>query len=139
MMTAIFKDYAQNGTQIMHLASLVMLFKVNDAFDKSDWNFFSEDGTHVIRDSFNCVTSDNLSNREHTSQMPEKFEHMVVTHAANMEYIDQWPTRHRMTRIVYALIDQYKSKVKTNLTTHCWTRLEFFCVYSATSSIFLWI
>lgn len=36
------------------------------------------------------------------------------------------PTRHRMTRIVCALIDQYKSNVKTNLTTHCWKRLEFF-------------
>lgn len=126
VVTDKFKEYAQNGTEIMHLASLLMIYKVNDAFDRRELDFFNSIGTHVIVDSFRCVTSDNLSNRENTAQMPAEFEEMVLTHAADMEYTDQWPTRHRMARIVGALTDQYKSSLTTNLTTHCWTRLQFF-------------
>lgn len=127
ILTVKFKEYARNGTMIMHLGSLLMLFKVNDAFDRDNWDFFNTlNGTTVIRDSFNCVTSDNLRNRKHTAQMPTEFETMVVKHAANMEFFDQWPARYQMNRIVCALIDQYKTSLKTNLTTHCWTRLTYF-------------
>lgn len=51
-MTTIFKDYADNGTRIMHLASLVMLFKVNDAFDREDWSFFFQFKWHTRHSRF---------------------------------------------------------------------------------------
>lgn len=126
LITDKFHWYSTNATMIKILGSLVMLYRVNDAVDTDDLDFFVRgNGTHVIRDCFNCVCQVNIANRENYPQMPEEFEDMAMRHAG-LQSIDQWPTRFQMSGITNALIDQYKSNVTTNLTTHWWPRLQSF-------------
>ncbi|XP_055311411.1 uncharacterized protein LOC129574069 isoform X1 [Sitodiplosis mosellana] len=117
-----FFEKCLNATKVMHLASMLMLYRVNEAFDDDNLNFFvNQNGANVITDCFNCVTSDNIKDPL-TAQMPDAFLAMVTQGSPNFE----WPRRHQMTRQVYALKDQYVANVKTNLETHCWVRLTHF-------------
>lgn len=118
---SIFFDKTLNATKIQVLASLLMLFKVNEAVDNDNLEFFTGNGTAEIRDNFNSVTSDNIGNLN-TAQMPAEFHAMINQWSVGFS----WPTRHQMTKVVYAQVDQYKSNMKTNLETWCWSRLTHF-------------
>lgn len=116
----IIFDRAVRMTEIASLASLLFLFKANDAIDTQTKDFFLADGKKAIYDCFNAVTAENVENRQ---KMPEEFRMQMES-----TYDDQfeWPSRACLGNSYNYFRDQYITNLKTNLNVHCERRLTFF-------------
>lgn len=126
LLTEIFYSKSLNATKIMSMGSLLMLHRVNTAFDEGDTEFFrKKNGRNgkedVIADCFRSVCLDNIDNSV-TAQMPKEFHDMVKKFSPNYE----WPTRYLMTRAFDTFVSLYRINMKTNLVTWCWSRLTYF-------------
>lgn len=72
----IFFEKSFEMTKTSALASLLLLYKVNKAVDANDEDFFNQNGSKLIRDSFDQVLMENIDNRK-KSQMPSEFRQWV--------------------------------------------------------------
>lgn len=100
-------------SQIMVLASLYLVYAVNNAFDSNLKPFFTQTvGKQFISSIFIKVTS------EFNHELPPEFKAMV-----NLE---NWPKRRGITQIIEYAKTTYLSNVTTNLTTWLEVRLTYF-------------
>lgn len=92
---------------------------MNEAFEagRDEGDFFAGDGTDTIEDCFRAVLEQNIGQE---SLMKPDFRRLVE--AAQI----RWPSNSAMGNAFTYLWEQYGDNVKTNLTTHCKTRLRKF-------------
>ncbi|XP_031622452.1 uncharacterized protein LOC116340225 [Contarinia nasturtii] len=108
-------------SKISYLASLLLLYKVNEAFDNDDHDYFiTTNGKKEIRKIFTAVAR---IDGEFTNQMPDEFKEMVEE-LTNNEF--EWPSRDLMGNAFEYMHQQYLSNVTTQHTTHCEKELAYF-------------
>lgn len=121
-------------TEISSLASLLLLFNINEALDKGDKAYFEDKGVmhkgktyfkkgeQIIKQCFNAVLIQNANN-DH--MMPTKFFNWVITCCDKEQF--QWPKRDTEFYNAFTYFYQmYTTNTQTNLKTHCEQRLRYF-------------
>ncbi|XP_031636640.1 uncharacterized protein LOC116349379 [Contarinia nasturtii] len=115
---AIISILSIKATKIACLASLLFLMKVNEAVDHFDDEFFVwDDGSSMIKRCFKAVLRDNIGK---VFLMLPDFRQLVD--AARID----WPTNGGFGNSFKYLYEQYEDNVRTNLKTHCESRLRKF-------------
>lgn len=110
-------EKALQATKICHLASLLFLTKVQEAYDLHNNEFFDKTnagGYNVIKGCFDAVVGTNVR----SDKMVEYFR----VFAENVQ-ID-WPTNAGMGNATKDILKQYVDNVITNLKTHRKKRLR---------------
>lgn len=124
-MIQIFFNRSLVMTKIASLASLLLLFKINTAFDEENLEFFDkneEQSKNVIIKCFNAVLEVNIN----TEMMPVAFRMDVERYCKVNGRDFEWPSKKTLGNSFNYFYDQYTTNVKTNLNTHCYTRLNYF-------------
>lgn len=100
------------ATEICHLASLLFLYRVEQAFDDRHDEFFRQNGDDVIRQCFQAVCEKNFNKID------------VEFRAFAAENGIQWPSNAFVGNGVNDLIITYTTNVKNNLKVHQAKRLK---------------
>lgn len=112
----LIEKYCSIATKISFLASMLVLFKANDAYDSDDDDFFTQKGEDVIRNCFLSVLN------EYSIGLPLLFRSMLGRYHPNF----MWPTRDGMGNAFNALYEQYIVNFKNNLKVHYVARIRTF-------------
>lgn len=117
VLTLAIKEKALQATKICHLASLLFLTKVQQAFDSGDVEFFTKtnkQGFNVIKECFDAVVGTAVNG----VKMVDYFR--VFAQNVNIN----WPTSGGMGNATKDIVKQYGSNVTTNLKVHRKKRLR---------------
>lgn len=93
---------------------------MNEAIDNDDDEFFNGDGKEIIENCFNGVL---VQNKNNNHLMPAAFRQMVENIYG---VLFEWPNNKLFGNAFKYLRKQYLTNVKTNLNTHCESRLKKF-------------
>lgn len=109
----ILFDRSVEMTKISSLASLLVLYKVNTAYDRGHANFFlAPDGKNRIYECFDAVT------QEHIDKLPQRFKNTMEWIHRNEPVQFEWPRKHCLGNAFQYFREQYVTNLKTNLNTH---------------------
>lgn len=114
--TQLMEKYCKIATTISFLASMLILYKANDAYDRNDDEFFAQRGEDVVRNCFLSVLGD------YSHNLPLVFRSMFARHHPNF----MWPMREGMGNAFNALYEQYITNAKNNLKVHYVSRMRAF-------------
>lgn len=123
LLTHIFYQRSFEMTKTSSLASLLLLYKVNQAVDTNNDDFFNQDGAKLIRDTFDEVLAENFNNPE-KPQMPPEFRQWVHQEIADPNFV--WPSGKILARSLWYFKTTYITSVKNNMVVHCQTRIKYF-------------
>lgn len=104
------------GTIISIVASLLVLFKINRAFDDNDQQFFKNSGYNLIKECFRSVL------KEYRHTLPLAFRQMIERVVPNFE----WPERLGMGNAFNELYEQYTTNFKNNIKIWSYSRIRKF-------------
>lgn len=110
-------DRCLAATRICALASLLFLFKVNDAVDRNREQIFTQDALTAVKDCFLAVTRKNINNQ---MLMDPAFRDIAD------EFQIEWPKRSAMGNSFQYLCEQYEQNLRTNLKRWSYTRIRAF-------------
>lgn len=102
------------ATKLCALGSLLVLYKVQKAYDTNHIDFFRQNGEDVIRDCFLGLIPKNFAERK----TPIEFQTMIQEEGIN------WPNTRHFGNAIKDLYDTYTTNLKTNLSTHAKKRVR---------------
>lgn len=107
------------STKICALGSLLLLYKVQNAYDNGRLHreFFTQDGQIVIKECFDAVLVQNINGMKMVQEFREFVENLDAQHHF------EWPNNRNFGNGLKHLVKTYATNVYTNLKTHCEKRL----------------
>lgn len=116
---SFFFKRSHTMTEVASLASMLLLHKVNGAFNARADDFFDQNGTHVIMDCFRAVLQTHVDDPNY---MPVEFRQTMEQHNPNFN----WPRQAILGNGFNYFVQMYITNLRTNLKLHCETRLKYF-------------
>lgn len=125
ILTEILFQRSLQMTKVASLSSLLILFKINEALDNQDYQFFLQDRAYkIIVACFNAILARNINNVNSQYPIPPEFRTMVETFSEEDHF--EWPSGEGLGNGLNYFYRDHTRNIKTNLSYHCEDRLESF-------------
>ncbi|XP_031639647.1 uncharacterized protein LOC116351649, partial [Contarinia nasturtii] len=108
-------------TLISSLASLLALYKIQEAIDDGNQQFFVQNGKTFFIECFNGVLADKVDREE---LMPPAFRNIVEAHFGVENF--EWPDKECLGNGFNYFYQDHIRNNQTNLNTHCSEHVESF-------------